>query len=405
MRLHDRIVIFEDRDHDGRFDQRKVFWDRAQKLASVEVGFGGVWALCAPQLLFLPDRDGDDVPDGEPQVMLDGWDGGKIRHNFVNGLRWGPDGWLYGRHGIQATSRVGRPGTPDEKRTEINCGIWRFHPVRKEFEVVVNGTTNPWGHDWDDHGQLFFINSVIGHLWHVVPGAHYERMYGHDFNPHLYELIPQTADHYHWDRREKWSELKRLGLSESSSKAGGGHVHSGLMVYLGDNWPEEYRNDVFAVNYHGRRVNRDRLERRGAGYTATHRPDPVQVGDVWFRGLDLIYGPDGGVYLSDWSDVGECHDSDGVHRTSGRIYKITYGDPAAPEVGDLADRSNAELVRLQLHRNDWWVRQARRILQERAASGADMKETGATLRKLFDEQGDRSRRSPPGWRHETSCFG
>ena len=94
---------------DGHFDKRTVFHDQAQRLTSVEVGFGGVWALCAPQLLFFPDKNCDDVPDGKPIVVLDGFDAGPVRHNIVNGLRWGPDGWLYGRHGIQATSHVGAP--------------------------------------------------------------------------------------------------------------------------------------------------------------------------------------------------------------------------------------------------------------------------------------------------------
>src|SRR5262245_53882618 len=70
----DRIVILEDSDGDGRSDKRTVFWDQAQKLTSVEVGFGGVWALCAPQLLFIPDRDRNDIPDGPPIAVLDGWE-------------------------------------------------------------------------------------------------------------------------------------------------------------------------------------------------------------------------------------------------------------------------------------------------------------------------------------------
>src|SRR4051812_35781072 len=117
----DRIVILEDADQDGRAERRTVFWDQGQRLTSVAVGFGGVWALCPPNLVFLSDRNGDDVPDGEPEVVLDGWDGGAVRHNIANGLRWGPDGWLYGRHGIQATSRVGKPGTPEERRVALNC--------------------------------------------------------------------------------------------------------------------------------------------------------------------------------------------------------------------------------------------------------------------------------------------
>ena len=43
--LRDDIVVFEDADNDGRFDQRHVFWDDAERLTSVEIGLGGVWAL------------------------------------------------------------------------------------------------------------------------------------------------------------------------------------------------------------------------------------------------------------------------------------------------------------------------------------------------------------------------
>jgi putative membrane-bound dehydrogenase-like protein len=384
--LRDRVVILEDRDHDGHFDHRTVFWDQGRKLTSVCVGFGGAFVLCPPRLLFIPDRNGDDVPDGEPEVLLDGWSDGAIRHTIVNGLKWGPDGWLYGRHGIQATSRVGRPGTPDPERTPINVGLWRYHPVTHAFEVVAQGTTNPWGHDWDDYGQLFFINTVIGHLWHVIPGAYYRRMYGEHFNPSLYELIDQTADHVHWDTRETWDEIRKLGVTATTSQAGGGHAHSGLMVYLGDNWPDRYRNTLFAVNYHGKRLNNDVPLRQGATYIATHAPDFMTVEDPWFRGIDLLTGPDGGVYVSDWSDIGECHDHDGIHRTSGRIYKITYGIPKPPSTPDLSRLTDEELANLQGHRNDWQVRQARTLLQERAARGADMTRVQAALRRRFEEQ-------------------
>jgi putative membrane-bound dehydrogenase-like protein len=395
--LRDRIVILEDADGDGRFDKRTVFWDQAQKLTSVEVGFGGVWALCAPQLLFIPDRNHDDVPDGPPIVVLDGWDDGAIRHNIVNGLKWGPDGWLYGRHGILATSAVGKPGASDSQRVRINTGIWRYHPTREAFEAVAHGTTNSWGFDYDDHGQMFFINTVIGHLWHVVPGAHYRRMYGSDFNPNLYQLIEQTADHFHWDTGEVWSDIRKIGVSPTTSQAGGGHAHSGLMIYLGNNWPPQYRNTMLTVNFHGHRLNNDRLERKGTGYVGRHAADLCFIGDRWFRGIDLIYGPDGGVYLADWTDVGECHENDGVHRTSGRIFKIAYGG-LKPVVGlNLAAQSDSELVALQLHANDWYVRQSRRLLQERAAAGGDMTAVRTQLLQMFEQQKDVTRRLRALW--------
>src|SRR5260221_1292382 len=72
--LRDRIVVFEDTDNDGHFDKRTVFWDDAQRLTSVEVGLGGVWAIALPNLVFIPDKDGDGIPDGPPQVVLDGFE-------------------------------------------------------------------------------------------------------------------------------------------------------------------------------------------------------------------------------------------------------------------------------------------------------------------------------------------
>ncbi|WP_169973252.1 PVC-type heme-binding CxxCH protein [Tautonia rosea] len=385
--LRDRILILEDADSDGRFDHRTVFWDEGVRVSSVEIGFGGVWVLAAPYLLFLPDRNGDDRPDGPPVVILDGWEADAIRHNLVNGLRWGPDGWLYGRHGIQATSRVGRPGTPEEDRIRINCGVWRYHPTRQVFEVVARGTTNPWGMDWDEHGQLFLINTVIPHLWHVIPGAYYQRMYGEHDRSNLYALLGQTADHVHWDSREAWSDI-RDGVSASTDQAGGGHAHAGLMIYQGDNWPDPFRGDVFALNFHGRRINRDRIERSGATYAAKHLPDPIAWSDPWFRGIEILSGPDGGVFVADWSDTGECHENDGVHRSSGRIYKITFGDPLPPSVPDVAALDPLSLVDLLRHPNVWYARQARRVLQEQAASGADLAEAREALRSLFRTRED-----------------
>ena len=169
--LRDRVVILEDSDADGRADRRTVFTDLVQRLTSVELGFGGAWLLCPPQLLFVPDRDGDDVPDGPAQVVLDGFTvATENHHTFANGLRWGPDGWLYGRCGASSPGEIGTPGTPATGRIPVRGGLWRYHPGRKRFEVLAHGTTNPWGHDWNALGEAFFINTVNGHLWHVIPG-------------------------------------------------------------------------------------------------------------------------------------------------------------------------------------------------------------------------------------------
>jgi putative membrane-bound dehydrogenase-like protein len=388
---HDRILIFTDKNGDGQFDERKVFLDNGHRLSGITLGFGGVWVTSAPNLLFFPDADGDDVPDAKPTIVLDGWTL-KAGHNMVNGLAWGPDGWLYGRHGITTHSVVGKPGAPDIERIKLSCSIWRYHPVKKIFEVVVNGTTNPWGLDWDDFGQPFFSNNVIGHLWHVVPGAHYKRMFGEDFNPYTYQLIEQCADHLHWAAGD-WTKART-----GQDAFGGGHSHSGAMIYLGDNWPSEFRSRIMMANIHGNRLLYDQLVRKGSGYVARHGSDFLVANDRWFRAIQISYGPDGGVFVTDWNDFGECHDTDGSYRTSGRIYKITYGAGTKPaEDFDLKKLSDGELVKLQLHVNDWWVRHARRILQERAATGKLAAGTHGALAQMVRENPDVTRKLRALW--------
>src|ERR1043165_2284286 len=146
----DRIVIFEEGDN-GAHKKRTVFADNIQNISGIQYGFGGVFVCSTPNLIFIPIKD--DKP-GEPQILLDGWSL-KGQHNVFNSLTWGPDGWLYGCSGILNESKVGPPGTPDKDRVRINCGVWRYDPTKKKFEVVAHGTTNPWGLDFDEHGEVF----------------------------------------------------------------------------------------------------------------------------------------------------------------------------------------------------------------------------------------------------------
>ena len=368
MALSDRIVILEDADKDGVFEKRKIFADGLKGLTSIEIGGSvehGVWALAPPKLLFFPDTDADDVPDSKPITVLEGFNA-EIRHNFANGLRFGPDGWLYGRHGILGASQVAisskgkRPPGALSPTTKLTCGIWRYNILEERLEMVCEGTTNPWGMDWDDHGNLFFINTVIGHLWHAIPNAHLQRMYGEDSDPYAYELIPQIADHVHWDSNsEDWRETRKGPPSISTDSAGGGHAHSGLMIYQADQWPEEYRGNVFALNLHGRRINRDFLNPSGSSFLASHGPDMVFWQDPWFRGLDISQAPDGSAIVIDWSDIGECHDDDGVHRTSGRVYRISYENkqqqPFQNQLNTLANLYSKRNLSQRANPEDPWI--------------------------------------------------
>ncbi len=367
----DRIVILEDTNQDGRLDHRKVFIEGLNLVSGLEVGFGGVYVGAAPYLMFIPDADGDDIPDGPPQILLDGF-GYQDTHETLNSFNWGPDGWLYGCHGVFTHSLVGKPGTPANQRTPLNAGFWRYHPIQHQFEIFAWGTSNPWGIDFNDYGQAFATVCVIPHLFHVIPGARYHRQAGQHFDRYHFDDIKTIADHLHYSGNIAdhawWGH--EPDIQSDTSDAGGGHAHCGAMVYLGDNWPQRYRNSIFMNNIHGNRVNMDRLVRRGSGYMGRHGDDFLMANDRWFRGINLRYGPDGTVYLIDWYDQNACHrvNPEIWDRSNGRVYNISYG-VADRKAVDLESMDDAELAALAMHRNDWFVRVSRRILQHRAARG------------------------------------
>lgn len=373
-RHRDRVLIFADPDNDGKADKAVVFTDQLSNLTSIEWATDGLWLMCPPRLLFIPDRNRDDLPDGPAETILDGFTVPPANHhNFANGLRWGPDGWLYGRCGASAPGEVGLPGAPDDHRVPLRGGMWRYHPQRQIFESLNSGTTNPWGHDWDEHGELFFINTVNGHLWHSITGARYIRPHTIDPNPYSYEHLDMHADHWHFDTTGDWTKSR----NGAANQFGGGHAHVGMMIYQGQNWPAAYCGHLFTLNLHGKRANQEILERHGSGYLAKHGEDLLISGDPFFRGIDLTTGPDGGVYLLDWSDTGECHEDTGVHRTSGRIFKITHGETTLPP--DLTKQTPAELAAHQASTSAWLSRHARLELLSRE----NRLEAVTTLHKLL----------------------
>lgn len=380
----DRILVFEDTDGDHQFDKRTVFLENLNLVSGLEIGFGGVWVGAAPYLMFVPISDWDNPkPAGDLQILLDGWNYTADTHEVLNTFTWGPDGWLYGCHGVFCPSNVGKPGAPEAERQWMDAGVWRYHPTRHEFEVFTEGGSNAWGIDFDEYGQLFAEMCVIPHFWHMIPGARIERQGGEHFcinrdeiarneqsrdqrsrkpiYPFVYQDIKQHGDHVHWA-----GSKGPHAANARSDAVGGGHAHAGVMCYLGASWPEEYRGKLFIGNIHGQRLNMDIPMREGSGYVGKHEKDFLNFNDTWSQTLNQLYDQDGSVYVIDWYDKNQCHHNreDGHDRSNGRIYKIVYNNQAVTKV-DLQSLSDDELLKHVVSKNEWMSRHARRILQER----------------------------------------
>ena len=372
-----RILILEDTDHDGVADSRKVFMEGIVFPSAIAVGFDGAFVGAPPNLLFVPDRNGDDKADvADIEVRLTGW-GIRDRHEVLNSLHWGPDGWLYGLQGYATSSKVRKPAGkgrlykhnepfPEDilkgEGVEINGGVWRYHPTKDEFEVVAHGFSNPWGIDYDAKGQLLISACVIPHLFHVIPGGIYHRQGGQHFNPYVYGDIQTIADHRHRS------------------------AHGGARVYQSDAFPQSQTGRIFMANIHEHAVLSDVLVPKGSGFEARHGDDFLLANNAQWLGFSMEIGPEGALYVLDWHDSDICG-MDVLHKQTGRIFRIapkqSLAEPFEGRYADLGRMTDAQLVGLQTSKSDWHARRARVILQNRAAKRTLKTETHEQLRGLF----------------------
>jgi len=354
----DNIKILEDTDNDGRADKVTVFAEGLNLATGILYGNGGVYVGQAPDLLFLEDTNGDDVAD-KRTVLLTGF-GLYDRHELLNGFTWGPDGQLYMTHGVFSPGQIKIPEAT-EPGVQMDAAVARFDPRTRKFEIYADGTSNPWGVDFDKYGNAFVSACVIDHLFHMAAGGIYQRQGGVPGNPYAYELLPSIVKHKH-------------------------HMaaYAGICIYQGDNFPEEYRGRVFMGNIHQNAINHDRLIPNGSSFTAEPEKDFLTTTDGWFRPVSEQTGPDGALWIADWYDKYPCYqnaraDPEGVDRTYGRIWRVVYtGGEAGKKIGsrpqpnmDLSKLDWENHVKLLAHSNVWQRRAAQRLLIERVRMNSE----------------------------------
>lgn len=364
----DRIKILEDTDGDGRADKVHVWADGLNLATGILLGQGGAYVGQAPDLLFLRDTDGDDRAD-KVEVVKTGF-GLEDRHELLNGFTWGPDGQMYMTHGVFTRSNVRDPGTANtQPPVMLTAGVARMDPRSKRFEVFAEGTSNPWGVDFDAAGNAYVSACVIEHLFQLAPGGIYDRQAGSPPHPYAYESLHAINDHKH-------------------------HMaaYAGVQVYQGDLFPAENEGTILQGNIHDNAVHQDRLTPKGSSFTGTKFRDLVRANDGWFMPVSIQVGPDGAVWIMDWYDRYPCYqnanaDPAGVDRELGRIWRVVYTGhdtgkpvPSRPDPKmDLAKLGTPDLVRLLAHPNVWQRRMAQRLLTERRDPTAT-----APLEKLFE---------------------
>ena len=362
----DKITVLEDADGDGTFESTKDVITGLNIATSVVTGRGGIWVMNPPYLLFYPDADRDDVPDGDPEVHLSGF-GLEDTHSVANSIRWGPDGWLYGANGSTTTATVNSAVTRNV-HFKGQC-IWRYHPDTKVFEIFAEGGGNTFSLEIDSKGRVFSgTNNGATRGMHYVQGGYGKKTWGKHgplTNPHALGYF---------------QHMRHRGDDERFSQT--------FLIYEGGTFPQRLHQAVISGNALHNRILASRLLPDTSTYRTEDMPPIVLSSDRWFRPVCVNVGPDGAVYLADWYDSRLTHvdPRDNWHKSSGRIYRLRAKDAVKTKPFNLEEESSEELIERFGHPNKWFRQNAVRVLGERK----DMNVVPALRRIALDESDGRS---------------
>ncbi len=333
----DQVVVFEDTDGDGKFDAHKTVLDGLNIATAAIKGAGGIWVMNTPYLLFYPDANYDDVPDGDPEVRLRGF-GLEDTHAVANSLQFGPDGWLYGANGSTTKGNVSSKVTKNVKFEGQH--IWRFHPVTHVFEIFGEGGGNTFSTEIDAQGRVFSGTNGSDR------GMHYDQGMSGVKNFGKHGPAGNTYAFGYFEHMKTKSDGKRFSQTFS--------------VYDADLMPD-LKGRIVAANAMQNMTYVSRRVPTGSTFAIEDDAPLLHSSDRWFRPVDIKVGPDGAIWMADWYDTRLSHVSpvDDWDKTNGRIYRVRP-EGAAPALKpfDLHKAPVTELVAKLKDSNKWFRKQA-----------------------------------------------
>ncbi len=318
----DKVLVLGDRDRDGRADTCEVFAAGLALPTGIAVGDGGAYVACAPDLLFLADTDGDGLADRH-EVLLTGFDNASL-HAAISSLEWGADGALYFCEGSGGASAV---ETLSGTVRREGGGVYRYHPATRELRLHASYTFgNARGLAFDEWGAGVVADADTGAFYNL------DALSG--------SPPPNGAP----------------GPARPFARARNEPSHAPVFV-TGSHFPEDAGGDLLAASMIAR-LGVLYFDLRGLGGGAERLAQEslpvVLTTDGNFRPVDLDFGPDGALYVTDWHNA--LLDHTGHHlrdperdRSHGRIWRVVAKGRGLDRWPEIAGKAPPELLPLLAH--------------------------------------------------------
>jgi putative membrane-bound dehydrogenase-like protein len=359
---HDRILILEDTDHDGKADKFTTFADKLSVPTSFTFANGGVLVVHSGKVEFLKDDDGDDKAD-ERRDLIRGF-GTQDTHAGPSNLRYGFDNWVWGTVGYS-----GFHGTVGGKEIRFGQGIFRFKPDGSALEFVRSSNNNTWGLGFSED-NILFGSTANGNasMYMPIPNRYYESVNG--FSAGVLGTIADSQRFY--PITEKVRQVDFHGRFTAGA---------GSAIYTARSFPKDFWNRAqFVAEPTGHLLSRFNLEAKGTDFVALNARNFAASDDEWTSPVCAEVGPDGALWVSDWYNYiiqhnptprgfkngkGNAYETPLRDTTHARIYRITYRQASKADPLRLNRNNGLELVAALKNDNMFWRNTAQRLLVER----------------------------------------
>jgi quinoprotein glucose dehydrogenase len=328
---HDRVRLLEDTKGNGVANKSTVFADGFNHAedgigAGLLARHGSVWYTCIPDLWLLRDSRGAGKADVRKSLST----GYGIHVAFLghdlHGIRIGPDGRLYfslGDRGLNVTTQEGRKLFNPDSGAVLRCD-----PDGSNLEVFATGLRNPQELAFDGYGNLFTVdnNSDSGdkaRLVYVVEGGDSGWRTGYQYGSAISNRGPFNAEKI-WHLTNPDQPAYFVPPLAHIADGPSGLCYNYGAVAL----PDRYADHFFLADFRGASgtsgIRSFAVKAKGASFEMT---DQHQF--IWsILATDCEFGPDGGFYVSDWTEGWEL-------TGKGRIYR--FADPEAAKRPAIAE--------------------------------------------------------------------